>query len=101
MQGSVYFCGKRRNHGDHTIWTIKSGIYPGVPQKEIGAYGGVLTIAPVALRQINNETKGPQKGRTGHNVEHISMVDGRINFKTLLMLQSLQHTHRRTMDVTG
>jgi len=37
----------------------------GCPTERIGAYGGVLTIAPVALRQISNETKGPQKGRTG------------------------------------
>jgi hypothetical protein len=45
------------------------------------------------------ETK-PHKQRTGHNVDHIAMINCRIKFLPLLRLQGLQHAHCRTVYVT-
>jgi hypothetical protein len=49
---------------------------------------------------VSIDPKKPWKEHTGYNVEHIAMIDRRINFGGLFMFQGLQYTHRRTVDVT-
>lgn len=37
--------------------------------------------------------------RTGHDVEHITVVDRRRNFWLIFGFEGLQNTHRGTMDI--